>query len=67
MITLALGFIYGTGFALTLVGGTLWMMFLNAIKTPMHPLLVLGAAILWPITLGRVVYKIWLFLREDIK
>ena len=65
MITLALGFIYGTGFAITLIGGTLWMMVLNLIHNTVRPYHVVGAAIVWPITLGIAIYKVYRFIQEE--
>lgn len=64
MITLTLGFVYGTGFALTLVGGTLWLMFMNALKYNIHPLLLLGAAVVWPITLSWAAIKFCKIIKE---
>ena len=64
MITLTLGFIYGAGFILTLVGGAIWMIILNALHDNLHPLKLLGAAIVWPITLTWVGIKMWKVIKE---
>lgn len=66
MITLSLGFIYGTGFALTLVGGVLWLFVLNALlHGHINPLKIVGAALIWPITLSWIGYKMYKYVRAE--
>jgi hypothetical protein len=65
MISTILSFIYGVGFALTLVGGFIWLMVLNLFKGYLHPLKVLIIAIVWPIALPIIGYKIYKFIWMD--
>jgi hypothetical protein len=53
---LFLGTIYGIGFGITLIGGTLYLLLLNGKASPLK---VAAAIVGWPITCGVIAYNIW--------
>lgn len=65
MISWSFGFIYGLGFTLTLLGGFIWMGVLNALHDRLHPLKVLGVALIWPITVMVLVYRFYQYVKDE--
>lgn len=65
MISSILSFIYGFGFALTLVGGIVWMGVVNTFKGFLHPIKVLVIVIAWPIALPLIGYTLYKFIWMD--
>lgn len=64
MITLLLGTIYGVGFGLSIVGGTLYLMVLNGLHSKPNPIKFLSGIILWPIAWVTLGYKLYKMSRE---
>jgi hypothetical protein len=65
MISWGFGFIYGLGFTLTLLGGFIWVAVLNTIHGSLHPLKVLGLAVVWPITLMVLGYRFYQYVKDE--
>ena len=65
MITLLLGYIYGVGFGLTVVGGIIYLMVMKGLKYhPSKPKILLGL-LLWPIAWCTLGYKLMKIFRQE--
>lgn len=65
MSWLIISTIYGIGFGICLIGGTVWLMILAGLNTPNLPLLrILLAIIGWPITFAYLGYKGYQMYRD---
>lgn len=64
MLTMLLGYIYGVGFGLSIVGGALYFMVLNGLRCqPSLPKFILGV-IFWPIGWVAVAIKLYKLYKE---
>jgi hypothetical protein len=67
MITLLLGYIYGVGFGLTIVGGVVYLLVMNGLKCHPSKIKMLLGLVGWPITWGVVSCKLYRVFREEFK
>ncbi len=65
MITALLGYIYGVGFGLSLVGGTLYLIVLRGLKLRPNTIKFLLGVIFWPIGCSVVACKLYKMFKED--
>jgi hypothetical protein len=65
MISLLLGYTYGVGFGLTVVGGVVYFMVMNGLKCRPSKLKMLLGLVGWPITWVVVSYRLYKIFREE--
>ncbi len=64
MMTLAVGILYGIGFAVTLVGLTLWVVILGGLHTDYALLKFISGVVFWTVTWAKAAYNIWKVNRD---
>jgi hypothetical protein len=59
MMTLAVGILYGIGFAVTLIGLTMWVVILGGLHTDYPLLKFIGGVVFWPVTWARAAWGMY--------